>query len=91
MSPFLFNFYSEYITKLSLGGFGDFKIGQVIHNVKYAYDLVLLAKEEAVLRGKIAKLSMKMNVEKTKVMITSRQPSPVQIMMDQNRWGMWNI
>ena len=89
MSPILFYFYSEYITKLALGGFGDFKIGgQVIHSVKYAYDLVLLAKEEAVLQGMIAKLSMKMNVEKTKVMIISRQPSPVQIMMDQNRWGM---
>jgi hypothetical protein len=89
LSPILFNFYSEYIIKLALGGFGDFKIGgQVIHNVKYAYDLVLLAKEEAVLQGMIAKLSMKMNVEKTKVMIISRQPSPVQIMMDQNRWGM---
>jgi hypothetical protein len=60
LSPTLFNFYSEYITKLALGGFGDFKIeGQVFHNVKYAYDLVLLAKEEAVLRGKIGKLSMK--------------------------------
>jgi hypothetical protein len=43
---------------LDLGGFRDFKIGgQVIHNVKYAYDLVLLAKEEAVLQGMIAKLT----------------------------------
>jgi hypothetical protein len=99
MSRILFDFYSEYITKLALGGFGDFKIGgQVFHSVKYAYDLVLLAKEEAVLQGMIAKVTetvicygMEMNVEKTTVMRISRQPSPMQIMMDQNRWGMWNI
>jgi len=99
LSPILFNFYSEYITKLALGGFRDFKTGgQVIHNVKYAYDLVLLAKEEAVLQGMIANLTetgtfygMEMNVEKTKVTRMSRQPSPVQIMMEQNIWGMWNI
>ena len=98
MLPILSNFYSEYITKLALGGFGDFKIGeQVIHNVKYAYDLVLLVKE-AVLQGMIAKptengtcYGMEMNVEKTKVMRISRQSSLIQIMMGQNIWGMWNI
>jgi len=30
---------------------------------------------------------MKMNVEETKVMRNSRQPSPLQIMTDQNNWG----
>ena len=30
---------------------------------------------------------MKMNVEETKVMRMSRQPSPLQIMTDQNKWG----
>jgi hypothetical protein len=34
---------------------------------------------------------MEMNVEKTKVMIISRQPSPIQIMMDQKQQRMWNI
>jgi len=44
--PILFNLYSEYITKEALDGFGDFKIGgQIIHTLKYADDLVLLAKE----------------------------------------------
>ena len=39
-----------YITKETLEGFGDFTVGrQVIHTVKYADDLVLLAKEEMVL------------------------------------------
>jgi len=41
-----------------VGGFGDFKIGgQIIHIVKYADDLVLLAKEEKVLQGMIDKLT----------------------------------
>jgi hypothetical protein len=52
----LFNLYSEYVTKESLEGFGDFKIGgQVIRTVKYADDLVLLAKEEMVLQGVVDK------------------------------------
>jgi hypothetical protein len=56
--------------------FGDFKIGgQIFHTVKYADDLVLLAKEEKVLQDMIDKpieigrcYGMEMNVEKTKVM-----------------------
>ena len=62
--------------------------------VKYADDLVLMAKEETVLRGMIDKLietgrcyGMEMNVEKTKVMRISRQPSPVTIMIDQKTTG----
>ena len=47
MSPILFNLYSECLTKEDLEGFGDFKIGgQIIHTVKYADELVLLAKEK---------------------------------------------
>jgi hypothetical protein len=50
LSPILFNLYSEYLTKEALEVFGDFKIGgQVIRIVKYADDLVLLAREEKVL------------------------------------------
>ena len=72
MSPILFNLYSEYLTKEALEGFGDIKIGgQFIHTVKYADDLVLLAKEEKVLQDMIDKLieigrcyRMEMNVEK---------------------------
>jgi hypothetical protein len=38
-------------------GLGDFKIGgQIIHTVKYADDLVLLAKEEKMLQDMIDKL-----------------------------------
>ena len=91
MSPTLFNLYSEYLAKEVLDGLGDFNIGgQIIQTVKYADDLVLMAKEETVLQGMIDKLTeigrcygIEMNVEKTKVMRISRQPSPVKIMIDQ--------
>ena len=60
--------------------------------MKYADDLVLMAKEETVLQGMIEKLTeigrcygMEMNVEKTKVMRISRQPSTVTIMIDQKQ------
>jgi hypothetical protein len=78
---------------------GDFKIGgQIIHTVKYADDLVLLAKEVKVLQDMIDKLietgrcyGMEMNVEKTKVKRISRKPLPVKILIDQNNWRMWNL
>jgi hypothetical protein len=42
----LFNLYSEYLSEYVLEGFGDLSIrGQVILTVKYASDLMLLAKE----------------------------------------------
>ena len=74
LSPILFNLYSEYLTKEALEGFGNLKIGgKIIHTVKYADDLVLVAKEEKVLQDMIDKLieigrcyGMELNVEKTK-------------------------
>ena len=66
--------------------------GQIIQTVKYADDLVLMAKEETVLHDMIDKLTeigrcygMEMNVGKTKVMRISRQTSPVTIMVDQKQ------
>jgi len=57
LSPVLFNLYSECLIKEVLEGFGDFKIyGKIIRTVKYADDLVLLAKEEKVLQDMIDKL-----------------------------------
>jgi ribulose kinase len=60
--------------------------------VKYADDLVPLAKEETVLQGMIDRVieigrryGMEMNVEKPKVMRISRQPSPIRIMIDQKQ------
>jgi len=74
LSPTLFNLYSECLTKKTLEGFEDFKIGgQIVHTVKYADDLVLLAEEEKVPQDMIDKLieigrcyGMELNVEKTK-------------------------
>ena len=52
LSPILLNLYSECLTKEALDGLGDFNIGgQIIQTVKYADDLVLMAKEETVLQG----------------------------------------
>jgi hypothetical protein len=64
----------------ALEGFGDFQIrGQVIRTVKYAYDVMLLAKEETVLQGMIDRLieigrcyRLDMNAEKTKGVRISR-------------------
>jgi hypothetical protein len=56
LSPILFNLYRECLTEKTLEGFGDFKIGwQIIQTVKYADDLVLLAKEEKMLLDMIDK------------------------------------
>jgi len=74
LSPILLNLYSECLTKEALEGSGDFKTGEkIIHTVKYADDLVLLAKKENVLQDMIDKLieigscyGMEMNVGKKK-------------------------
>jgi hypothetical protein len=45
LSPHVFNLYSECVTQEALEGLGDFKVGgQIISTVRYADDLVLLAK-----------------------------------------------
>ena len=70
MSPIHFNLYIEWLTKEALDGLGDFNNGgQIIQTVKYADELVLMAKEETVLQGMIDKLieigrcyGMEMNV-----------------------------
>ena len=72
MSPILLNLYSKCLTKEALDKVGDFNIGgQIIQTVKYADDLVLIAKEEKVLQGMIDNFieigscyGMEMNVEK---------------------------
>ena len=85
--------YSECLTKEALDGLGDSNIGgQIIQTVKYADDLVLMANEETVPQGMIDKLietcryyGMEMNLENTKVMRISIQPSPVTITIDQKQ------
>ena len=64
--------YSKCLTKEALDELGDFNIGgQIIQTVKFADDLVLMAKEETVLQGVIGNLfengrcyGMEMNVKK---------------------------
>jgi hypothetical protein len=52
------NVYSQYITKEALESIGNIKTrAQVICSVKYADDIVLLAKEETVLQGVIDRLT----------------------------------
>jgi hypothetical protein len=64
--------------------------------VRYADDLVLLAKEETELQSMIDNLievargyCMEINVGKTKTMRISRQPTPLQIKIEKSRWRMW--
>ena len=58
LAPTLFNFHSEYLTKEAVKEFGGFNTGRkVICTVKYAVDLVLLAKKETVLQGKVDTLT----------------------------------
>jgi hypothetical protein len=58
LSPILFNLYIVYLTKQTLEGFGNFKIGgQIIRTVKYAVKLVLLAQKEMVLQVMIDRLT----------------------------------
>jgi hypothetical protein len=52
LSPILFQLYTQYFTKETLENLEHLgKGGQIIRTVKYAHDLVLLAKEETVLQG----------------------------------------
>jgi hypothetical protein len=72
LSLILFNSHSESLAKEALQGFGDFTIErQVIRTVKYAGDMVLLAKEVTVQQSMIDRgvevgrcCGMEKNVEK---------------------------
>jgi hypothetical protein len=66
--------------------------GHAIRTVKYASNLVLLAKEETVLQGMIESLieigrcyGMERSVGNAQVMRISRQTSPIQMMIDQKQ------
>jgi len=80
LSPILFKLYKEYLTKKTLQVFEDFRIRrQLIRNLKFVDDNVLLAKEETVARDTLDRLidiglycEMEMNVEETEVMKISR-------------------
>ena len=87
--------YGECLAKEALEGLGDLKIvGKIICTVKYADDLVLLAKEEKVLQDMFDELieigrccGMEMSVEKSTFMRISWKLSSILIMIDQMKFG----
>ena len=81
LSPFLFNIYSESIMREALKGFeGSIKLrGRTVTTLRYADDVALLAGsanelQELLNRTQVAsrERGLKLNVEKTKVMLISK-------------------
>ena len=78
MSPYLFNFYAEYImrnTGLDEVQAGIKIAGRNINNLRYADDTTLMAKSEEELKSLLMKLKeqsekvgLKLNIQKTKIM-----------------------
>ena len=77
LSPCLFNLYAEYIMRNA--GLGEaqakIKIARIINNLRYADDSTLMAKSEEELKSLLIevkeeseKASLKLNIQKTKVM-----------------------
>ena len=87
LSPYLFNFYAEYIMRnagLEETQTGIKIAGRNINNLRYADDKTLMAESEEELKGLLMKVKeesekvgLKLNIQKTKIMasspITSRQ------------------
>ena len=90
LSPSLFNLYGEFLAKEALKGCGNFKIGgRLINTIKYADDLVVLAKNQKQLQLMMNKLvetgkkyGMEINTEKSKVMRISKREEPLKINVD---------
>ncbi|MDR5124748.1 reverse transcriptase domain-containing protein, partial [Salmonella enterica subsp. enterica serovar Typhimurium] len=87
ISPILFNLYGEWLANEALEGVGDFMIGgRVINTIKYADDLVLLAKNEETLQAMMDRMvetgknyGMDINIDKSKVMRISKRDKPLRI------------
>ena len=81
LSPCLFNFYAEYIIRNA--GLDDSQAGMKIarrniNNLKYADDTTLMAESEEELKSLLMKVKedsekagMKLNIQKTKIMVSS--------------------
>ena len=85
--PILFNLYSEYVTKETLEGFGDFRReSQIIRTAKCADELVLLAREETVLGGTTDRL-FKIGIfgGKSRVIGISMEPSSLHVEIGQKQ------
>ena len=78
MSPCLFNFYAEYITRnagLEEAQAGIKIAGRNINNLRYADDTTLMAESEEELKSLLIrvkeeseKIGLKLNIQKTKIM-----------------------
>ena len=81
LSPCLFNFYAEYImqnAKVDLHQAGIKTAGRNVNNLRYADDTVLMAESEEELKRllmkakeKSEKVDLKLNIQKTKIMVSS--------------------
>ena len=81
MSPCLFNFYAEYITRNAglEGAQAGIKIaGRNINNLRYANDSTLMAKSEEELKSLLMrvkeeskKVGLKLNIQKMKIMTST--------------------
>ena len=80
LSPCLFNFYAEYVMRnagLEEAQTGIKIAGRNINNLRYADDTTLMAKSEEELKSLLMKvkeesekLSLKLNIQKTKIMVS---------------------
>ena len=78
MSPYLFNFYAEYImqnARLDEAQVGIKIAGRNINNLRYTDDTTLMAESEEELKSLLKKVkeesekaSLKLNIQKTKIM-----------------------
>ena len=78
MSPYLFNFYAEYIMRnagLEETQAGIKIAGRSIHNLRYADDTTLMAESEEELKSVLMKVKeesekvgLQLNIQKTKIM-----------------------
>ncbi|XP_072402422.1 uncharacterized protein [Diabrotica undecimpunctata] len=95
LSPILFNIYSEEVFKTALeeSTVGIKINGEIINNIRYADDTVILAssmEELSCLMSKIQKTSaqygLRLNITKTKWMLVSKtQQPPQQLILDDER------
>ena len=84
LSPFLFNFYAEYIMRnagLDEAQAGIKIAGRNINNLRYADDTTLMAESEEELKSVLMKVKeesekpgLKFNIQKTKIMASSYIP-----------------
>ena len=97
MSPYLFNFYAEYITRNA--GLEEAQAGvkiarRNINNLRYADDTTLMAESEEELNSLLMKVKeesekvgLKLSIQKTKIMASS--PITLWQIIDGGNWKQW--